>query len=94
MKKSYYKIKFNEKMYRELCAEYNKRKRAYRRREIISKILWGISIPIVILASIFGTALLFLNYTEIEEMVFGIIIILGCICAFAAWRIDPDNNQE
>lgn len=94
MKKNYYQIRFDEKVYRALCDECNRRRRVYRTRQIVSRILWSISVPIVILTLVFGMTLLFLNYTEIEETVFGVIIILGCICGFAAWKIDPDNSLE
>lgn len=91
MKKNvYYQIRFDEKIYRELCDEYNRRKRIYRRREIISKILWGISAPIIVLSLPFVLSLIFLNYTNTEEWIAFGIILFGYVCGLAAYRIDPN----
>ena len=91
--KNKYQIVFDEDFYRELCAEYNRRKRAYRRREIISKILIGISMPIIVISFIFIPSLLFFNYTPIEKWVVFWIVIFGSLCSFLGYHIDPENNR-
>ena len=92
-KKEYYQIRFDENVYRELCAEYNRRQRAYRRREIVSKILWGISAPIIALSAPFILSLIFLNYTEAEEWVAFGVMLFGYVCGLAAYRVDPEYKR-